>query len=270
MFVQLCVICWGYVVFVVLVIGFIILFLVFIVWMSFFFNKILFFLLQGYMLDWYLCVWELLDFCNGFFFSIWISLIVIGIVLVLGLLVSFVLVWICFKGCEVINMVLMLLMIVFGIVGGSVLFVFFLEVEFLIGWCIVGISVGLLVVYGLIVLFWMIRLVIIVLILVNFFVEEVVCSLGVGLLMVFWCIILLVIKLGVIVGLLFVFINFFIDLEKLLFLVGFNSMILQIVLINYLEWNFDLIIGVVVIVQIVLVMVLLIVIDCYVKFSCVF
>lgn len=60
----------GYAAFAVLAIGFITLPLVFIVWMSFFSNKILSFPPQGYTLDWYLRAWELSDFRNGFFLSI--------------------------------------------------------------------------------------------------------------------------------------------------------------------------------------------------------
>ena len=69
----------GYAAFAVLAIGFITLPLVFIVWMSFFSNKILSFPPQGYTLDWYLRAWALSDFRNGFFLSIRTSLIVTGI-----------------------------------------------------------------------------------------------------------------------------------------------------------------------------------------------
>ena len=158
-------------------------------------------------------------------------------------------------------------MIVPGIVGGSALFVFFLEVEFLTGWRIAGTSAGLLVAHGLIALPWMIRLVTTSLISVNPSVEEAARSLGAGPLTVFWRITLPVIKPGVIAGSLFAFINSFIDLEKSLFLVGPNSTTLQIALINYLEWNFDPTIGAVATVQIALVTALLIVTDRYVKLS---
>lgn len=106
------------------------------------------------------------------------SLIATGIALVLGLPASFALARTRFKGREAINTVLMSPMIVPGIVGGSALFVFFLEVEFLTGWRIAGTSAGLLVAHGLIALPWMTRLVTTALISVNPSVEEAARSLG--------------------------------------------------------------------------------------------
>lgn len=257
----------SYAAFATLAIGFITLPLVFIVWMSFFSNKILSFPPQGYTLDWYLRAWELSDFRNGFLLSFQTSLIATAIALILGLPASFALARGRFKGRETINTVLMSPMIVPGIVGGSALFVFFLEVEFLTGWRIAGTSAGLIVAHGLIALPWMIRLVTTSLIGVNPSIEEAARSLGAGPLTVFWRVTLPAVKPGVIAGSLFAFVNSFIDLEKSLFLVGPDSTTLQIALINYLEWNFDPTIGAVATVQIALVTALLIVTDRYVKLS---
>lgn len=257
----------GYTAISVLVIGFVVLPLIFIVWMSFFSNRILSLPPEGYTLDWYRRAWQMADFRNGFFLSLRTSLIATAIALILGLPASFALARARFPGRETINTILMSPMIVPGIVGGSSLFVFFLEVEFLTGWRIAGSSPGLIVAHSLIALPWMIRLVTTSLIGMNPSVEEAARSLGAGPLTVFFRVTLPVIKPGVIAGSLFAFVNSFIDLEKSLFLVGPDRTTLQIALINYLEWNFDSTIGAVATVQIALITVLLLVTDRYAKLS---
>lgn len=257
----------GYTAVAVLVIGFIVLPLVFIVWMSFFSNRILSFPPEGYTLDWYRRAWEMSDFRNGFFLSLRTSLIATAVALVLGLPASFALVRGRFRGREAINTVLMSPMVVPGIVGGSALFVFFLEIEFLSGWRVAGSSMGLIVAHSLIALPWMIRLVTTSLVGLNPSIEEAARSLGAGALTVFFRITLPVIKPGVIAGSLFAFVNSFIDLEKSLFLIGPDNTTLQIALINYLEWNFDSTIGAVATVQIALITVLLLITDRYAKLS---
>lgn len=257
----------GYRAITVLVIGFIVLPLVFIVWMSFFSNPILSFPPQGYTLAWYQRAWEMSDFRNGFFLSLRTGLIATTLALILGLPASFALVRGRFPGRETINTILMSPMVVPGIVGGSALFVFFLELEFLTGWRIAGSSLGLIIGHGLIALPWMIRLVTTALVSINPSVEEAARSLGASPLTVFFRVTLPVIKPGVIAGSLFAFVNSFIDLEKSLFLVGPDNTTLQIALINYLEWNFDSTIGAVATVQITLVTVLLLITDRYAKLS---
>lgn len=257
----------GYTAISALVIAFIVLPLFFIVWMSFFSNKILSFPPEGYTLDWYRRAWEMSDFRNGFFLSLQTSLIATAIALLLGLPASFALVRGRFWGRETINTVLMSPMIVPGIVGGSALFIFFLQVEFMTGWRVAGSSAGLVIAHGLIALPWMIRLVTTSLISVQPSIEEAARSLGAGPLTVFFRVTLPMIRSGVIAGSLFAFVNSFIDLEKSIFLVGPNSTTLQIALINYLEWNFDSTIGAVATVQISLITVLLLITDRYAKLS---
>ncbi len=257
----------GYTAISVLVIGFIVLPLFFIVWMSFFSNRILSLPPEGYTLDWYRRAWEIADFRNGFFLSMQTSLIATAVALVLGLPASIALARGNFLGRETINTILMSPMIVPGIVGGSSLFIFFLEVEFLTGWRVAGSSLGLIIAHSLIALPWMIKLVTTSLIGINPSIEEAARSLGAGPVKVFFRVTLPMIKSGVIAGALFAFVNSFIDLEKSLFLVGPDRTTLQIALINYLEWNFDSTIGAVATVQIALITVLLLITDRYAKLS---
>lgn len=249
------------------VVGFVIMPLVFIVWMSFFSNRILSFPPQGYTLDWYVRAWEMSDFRNGFFLSVRTSLIATAVAAVMGIPASFALVRGRFRGRETINTILMSPMVVPGIVGGSALFIFFIEIEFLTNWRVAGTNIGLILAHSLIALPWMVRLVTTSLIGVNPFIEEAARSLGAGPMTVFFRITFPMIKSGVIAGSLFAFVNSFIDIEKSLFLVGPGSTTLQIALINYLEWNFDSTIGAVATVQIALITLLLVLTERYVKLS---
>lgn len=250
-----------------LVLAFIVLPLFGVVWMSFFAGKILVFPPQGYTLDWYYRAFAANDFRQGFIVSFQTSLIAMAISLLLGIPASLALVRYGFKGRDVMMNVLMSPMVVPGIVGGSALFVFFLDIEMRTGLQIAGTTSGLIIAHSLIALPWTVRLVTTSLIGMNRSVEEAASSLGASPLTVFWRITLPIIKPGIIAGALFSFVVSFIDLEKSIFLVGPGKTTLQIALINYLEWNLDSTIGAVATVQIILITALLLITDRYAKLS---
>ncbi|MBN8188823.1 ABC transporter permease [Salipiger thiooxidans] len=248
-----------------IVIGFIVLPMVLIVWMSFFSNPILSFPPEGYTLDWYRRAWSMSDFRGGFFTSLQISLCATVLALVLGIPASMALVRGSFPGRDTITTLLMAPMLVPAIVGGSALFVFYLEVELLSGVQMAGRLAGLIIAHGLIALPWVVKLVTTALTGMNQSVEEAAASLGAPARVVFLRITVPMIWPGVVAGGLFAFVNSFIDLEKSLFLVGPGRTTLQIALINYLEWNFDPTIGAVATAQIAFVTLLLLVTSRYVK-----
>lgn len=250
-----------------LVLAFIVLPLVGVVWMSFFSNKILSFPPQGYTLDWYARAFEASEFRNGFLVSVQTSLIATAASLVLGVPAALALARHRFIGRETISTLLMSPMIVPGIVGGSALYIFFLEIEMRSGVQIAGTSAGLVIAHILIAIPWTVRLVSTSLIGMNRSVEEAASSLGASALTVFFRITLPIIKPGIIAGALFSFVVSFIDLEKSIFLVGPGRTTLQIALINYLEWNIDSTIGAVATVQIALITTLLLITDRYAKLS---
>ncbi len=250
-----------------LVLAFIVLPLLGVVWMSFFSGKILTFPPQGYTLDWYVRAFAANDFREGFIVSFQTSFLAMVISLVLGVPASLALVRYDFRGRDVMMNVLMSPMIVPGIVGGSALFIFFLEIEMRTGLQIAGTAPGLIVAHALIALPWTVRLVTTSLIGMNRSVEEAAYSLGASSFTVFRRITLPIIKPGIIAGALFSFVVSFIDLEKSIFLVGPGKTTLQIALINYLEWNLDSTIGAVATVQIVLITILLLITDKYAKLS---
>lgn len=249
------------------VMAFVLLPLIVIVWMSFFANKILAFPPTGYTLNWYARAWENDAFRDGFIVSIQTGLFATLASLVLGIPASLALVRYRFPGRELVNTILLSPLVVPGIVGGSALFIFFIQIELLTDIRVAGTTAGLLVAHALIALPWTVRLVTTSLIGMNRSVEEAASSLGASALTVFFRVTLPMIKPGIIAAALFSFVVSFIDLEKSIFLVGPGKTTLQIALVNYLEWNLDSTIGAVATVQIALIAVLLIVTDRYAKLS---
>jgi putative spermidine/putrescine transport system permease protein len=242
-----------------LVLGFVLLPLAVIVWMSFFADRILSFPPSGYTFAWYAKAWEIDAFREGFIVSIETGLVATAVSLLLGVPASLALARGRFKGREIVGTILLSPMIVPGIVGGSALFIFFIEIEFWSGIRIAGMTSGLFVAHSLIALPWTIRLVTAQLVGMNRSVEEAASSLGASDLTVFFRVTLPIIKPGIIAGGLFSFVVSFIDLEKSIFLVGPGRTTLQIALVNYLEWNLDPTIGAVATVQIALITLLLLV-----------
>lgn len=251
----------------ILVVGFIVMPLIFIVWMSFFSNRILSFPPHGYTTDWYVRAWEMDAFREGFWVSIQTSFIAMSISLLIGVPASLALVRHRFRGRELINTLLLAPMIVPGIVGGSALFIFYLEVEMFSGVQVAGTSTGLVIAHVLLALPWTVRLVTTSLIGMNRSVEEAALSLGASSLTVFRRITLPIIKPGIIAASLFSFVISFIDLETSIFLVGPGKTTLQIALVNYLEWTIDPTIGAVATVQIVLIATLLLITSRYAKLN---
>ncbi|HEY0327959.1 MAG TPA: ABC transporter permease [Rhodopseudomonas sp.] len=247
--------------------AFIVLPLVVIVWMSFFANKILAFPPSGYTLDWYRRAWETDVFRDGLIVSLQTGLFATLASLLLGVPASLALVRYGFLGRELVNTILLSPMIVPGIVGGSALFIFFIQVEILTDVQIAGTTAGLLIAHSLIALPWTVRLVSTSLIGMNRSVEEAAASLGASALTVFFRVTLPIIKPGIIAAALFSFVVSFIDLEKSIFLVGPGKTTLQIAIVNYLEWNLDSTIGAVAAVQIALIAALLLITDRYAKLS---
>lgn len=252
------------------VVGFIVLPLVVIAWSSFFANPILSFPPSGYTLDWYLRAWDMEVFREGFLVSVETAAVATCISLVLGVPASLALVRYPFPGRDAIQTLLLSPMIVPGIVGGSALFIAFIEFEVMTEVQIAGTRGGLLIAHALIALPWTVRLVTASLAGANRSIEEAAASLGASPLTVFRRITLPSIRAGVIAAALFSFVISFIDLEKSLFLVGPGRTTLQIALVNYLEWNLDSTVAAVATVQIVIIGTLLVISDRYAKLSRVF
>ncbi|WP_029004422.1 ABC transporter permease [Azorhizobium doebereinerae] len=251
----------------VLVLGFVLLPLVVIVWVSFFENRILSFPPTGYSLSWYVRAWEQEAFRNGFLTSVETALCAVAISLALGVPASLALVRYRFPGRDAIQTLLLAPMIVPGIVGGAALFIAFIELEVLLDMDVSGTLGGLLIAHGLIALPWTVRLVTAGLAGANRSCEEAAASLGAAPLLVFWRVTLPMIRPAIVAAALFSFVISFIDLEKSIFLVGPGRTTLQIALVSYLEWNLDSTVAAVAAVQILIIGTLLIVSDRYAKLA---
>lgn len=244
--------------------------LVVVIWVSVFSNKIIGFPPTGYSVEWYAKAWELADFRQGFVTSIEVGLSATVLALLLGVPAALALARTRFRGREAINTLLLSPMMIPGVVAGSGMYIYFIQIELQSGVQLVATLPGLIAAHTILALPWVVRLVTISLQAVSESVEEAALSLGATPLRTFWEITLPLARPGVVAGALFAFIISFTDLEKSLFLVGPGRTTLQIAIFNYLEWNMDPTIAAVATVQIAIVGAALIASDRYVKLSRVF
>ena len=252
------------------VLAFVVLPLVVIVWASFFANWILTFPPTGYTLAWYARAWSFDDFRDGFITSLEVGLTAMVASLVLGVPASLGLVRYRFPGREAVQTVLLSPMMVPGIVGGSALFIAFIQFEDLTDIQVAGTMGGLLIAHTLLALPWTVRLVSSSLIGMDRSTEDAAASLGACRLTILRRVTLPAIRPGILAAALFSFVISFIDLEKSIFLVGPGRTTLQIALVNYLEWNLDSTVAAVATVQIAIIAAVLVIGDRYARLSSVF
>ena len=252
------------------VLAFVVLPLVVIVWASFFANRILTFPPTGYTLAWYARAWSFDDFRDGFITSLEVGLVAMVASLVLGVPASLGLVRYRFPGREAVQTVLLSPMMVPGIVGGSALFIAFIQFEDLTDIQVAGTMGGLLIAHTLLALPWTVRLVSSSLIGMDRSIEDAAASLGASRLTILRRVTLPAIRPGILAAALFSFVISFIDLEKSIFLVGPGRTTLQIALVNYLEWNLDSTVAAVATVQIAIIAAVLVIGDRYARLSSVF
>lgn len=213
--------------------------LVAVVWVSFFYDKIISFPPSGYTLHWYVNAWRVDRFLHGFLLSLELGAIATSISLVVGVPAALALARSEFAGREAVHAVLMSPMVVPGIVSGAAIYMFFIEVEVATDVPLAGSLFGLVLAHTLIALPWTVRLVTASLIGVDRSLAEAAMSLGATPLVTFFRITLPVIRPGIVAGAMFSFVVSFIDLEKSLFLIGPGRTTLPIEMVNYLEWNID-------------------------------
>ncbi|MCF8209880.1 MAG: ABC transporter permease [Rhodoferax sp.] len=255
---------------IVVTLGFVIAPLFAVVWVSSFANKIIGFPPTDYSLRWYANAWALVDFRDGFLLSLQVALIATSIGLAIGVPAALALARTNFRGKSVISNLLLSPMMVPGVVAGSAVYLYFIQLEMVSGIQLVATLPGLIAAHVVIVIPWVVRLVTTSLISVPESVEEAAQNLGARPLVTFWRITLPMARPGLVAGALFSFIVSFTDLEKSLFLVGPGRTTLPIAIINYLEWNLDPTVAAVATVQILIIGIALVVSDRYVKLSSAF
>ena len=252
---------------VALVFAFMLMPVVFVAWVSFFANEIVTFPPQGYTLSWYTRAWANRAFTDGFLTSIQVGLFSMVAGLILGIPASFAIVRGRFPGREALNALMLSPLVVPGVVAGTAIYIYFVQLEIWTEVRFVATLPGLVAAHVMLTIPWTVRLISASLVGVDRSIEEAAMNLGATPLTTFLRITLPMIRPGVVAAAIFSFIASFTDLEMTLFLIGPGRSTLQIALLQYLEWKFDPSVAAVSFVQITIIGLGLLITDRFVKLS---
>jgi putative spermidine/putrescine transport system permease protein len=241
--------------------------LVFVCWLSFFSNEIVTFPPQGYTLRWFAHIFDENNFVSGFFTSLQVGIAAMVGGLVLGIPASLVLARRRFRGREALNTLLVLPLVVPGIVAGTAIYVFQIEVEIATQLPLLGSLAGLVFAHIMITIPWTARLLTASLTGFDRSLEEAAQNLGATPMKAFLKVTLPVIKPGIVAAALFSFIISFGNLEMTLFLVAPGRTTLPIAILQYLQWRIDPTIAAVSLLQIALIGTGMLITDRYVKLT---
>ena len=241
--------------------------LLFVCWLSFFANEIVTFPPQGYTLRWFAHVFDQNNFVSGFLTSLQVGVAAMIGGLVLGIPASLVLARRRFAGREALNTLLLLPLVVPGIVAGTAIYVFQIEIELATELPLLGSRAGLVLAHIMITIPWTVRLLTASLAGVDRSIEEAAQNLGATPVGTFWRVTLPAIKPGIVAAALFSFIVSFGNLEMTLFLVAPGETTLPIAILQYLQWRIDPTIAAVSLLQIALIAAGMLLSDRYVKLT---
>lgn len=240
---------------------------IFVCWVSFFANEIVTFPPSGYTVEWYAKAWENRSFTQGFITSIQVGLVSMVAGLALGIPASFAIVRGRFPGRAALNALMLSPLIVPGVVAGTAIYIYFVQLEIWTGTRFIATLPGLVAAHIMLTIPWTVRLISASLTSVDRSVEEAAMNLGASPLTTFMRVTLPMIRPGLVAAAIFSFIASFTDLEMTLFLIGPNRSTLQIALLQYLEWKFDPSVAAVSFVQILIIGAALVLTDRFVKIS---
>jgi putative spermidine/putrescine transport system permease protein len=238
-----------------------------VIWLSFFKQEIASFPPDGYSLHWYANAWDKKQFVSGFINSLEIALIASSIGVCLGTAAAVALVRGRFRGRFALSGLLLGPLAVPGVVLGTGLYVFFVQIDNAIDFQIVATLPGLIAAHVLLTVPWTVRLVAASLQGVTPAVEEAAANLGARPFTVFRRVTLPMMRAGVVAAALFSFIQSFENLELTLLLVGPGRSTLPVEMLNYLNFRIDPTLAAVATVQIVLIGGLMLITDRFVSLS---
>jgi putative spermidine/putrescine transport system permease protein len=241
--------------------------LIFVTWLAFFRQPIPSFPPQGYSLQWFFAIGENPRFVQGFWLSLQVALIATLTGLSIGVPAALCIARYRFAGREGLANLLLLPLVVPGIVLGTALYVFHVEVSILTQLPILGSIGGLIAGHILLVIPWSVRLVSANLAGFDRSIEEAAQSLGATPFKTFFKITLPVIRPGIVAAALFGFVVSFGNLEMSMFLVGPGRTTLPITILQYLEYRIDPTIAAVSVLQVLLIGTAMLVTDRFVKLS---
>ena len=247
--------------------AFILLPLVFVSWLAFFQQPIPAFPPQGYSLKWFFTIPENPRFVDGFWLSLQVAVVAMLIGLAIGVPAALCLARYRFRGREPIGNLLLLPLVVPGIVLGTALYVFHVEITLLTDLPILGSIAGLIAGHILLVIPWSVRLVSASLAGFDRSIEEAAQSLGATPLTTFFRITLPTIRPGIVAAALFGFVVSFGNLEMSMFLVGAGRTTLPITILQYLEYRIDPTIAAVSVLQILLIGTAMVITDRFVSLA---
>ncbi|HLG47305.1 MAG TPA: ABC transporter permease [Reyranella sp.] len=241
--------------------------LTFVTWLAFFRQEIPSFPPEGYSLRWFRAILDQPKFVDGFSMSFQVGVLATFIGLALGVPAALAVARHQFRFRVPLASLLLMPLIVPGVVLGTAMYVYHVELENGLDVDVIGTFYALVAGHVVIVIPWVVRLVTASLAGVDRSIEEAAQNLGANAWITFWRITLPTIRPGIVAGALFGFVTSFGNLEMSLFLCGPGTTTLPIVVLQYLEWKIDPIIASVSVVQIVLIGIAMLITDRYVKLT---
>lgn len=241
--------------------------LIFLIWLSFFKDAILYFPPSGYTLKWYVLAWQNKAFASGFIFSMQVAITAALIGLVMGVLAALGMARYRFKGASGVNTMLLSPLLIPGIVAGVAIYLMYLAAENFLNIDIVGTYGGLVLAHVCLTIPWTVRLVSASMAGLDPSIEEAARNLGANGRVAFLRITLPMLRPAIVAAGLFSFIVSFENLEVSLSLVGPGHTTLPIAILQYLEFKLDPTIAAVSSVQILILGIVMLVTDRYVKLS---
>lgn len=241
--------------------------LLFVVWLSFFKDAILYFPPSGYTTSWYIKAWANDAFADGFVFSLQVAVLAAISGVFMGLLASLGIMRYRFMGSRSVNTLLLSPLLIPGIVAGIAIYLFYLRAENFFDVDIVGTYGGLVIAHICLTIPWTVRLVSAGMAGLDPSIEEAARNLGANGRVAFLRVTLPMLRPSIVAAALFSFVVSFENLELSLSLVGPGNTTLPIAIMQYLEFNLDPTIAAVASVQILLLGIIMLVTDRFVKLS---
>jgi putative spermidine/putrescine transport system permease protein len=234
---------------------------------SFFSQEIISFPPPGLTFNWYVNAWDKPEFLRGFVTSLEVALLAACLGVPIGTAAALAIVRSDFPGKQAIGTLLLAPLAVPGVVAGSGLYMFYVLAENMLDRDIKATTQGLVAAHVLLTIPWTVRLVVASLQGLDRAAEEAAANLGASPLTVFRRITLPMMRPGIVAAAMFSFIQSFENLDLSILLVGPGRITLPVAMLNYLEFRIDPTLAAVATVQILIVGVLMVVTDRFVKLS---
>lgn len=241
--------------------------LIFVVWMSFFADVIPHFPPSGYTLKWYESAWHNQSFINGLILSFQVAVVSALCGVTLGVAAAIGIVRYGFVGSKLVNTLLLSPLLIPGIVAGIAIYLLYMRAENWLDVDIIGTFGGLVIAHVCLTIPWTVRLVSTGMFGLDASIEEAARNLGASRWVAFRRVTLPMLRPSIVAASLFSFIVSFENLELSLALVGPGKTTLPIAIMQYLEFNLDPTIAAVSAVQILLLGIVMLVTDRFVKLS---